>query len=368
MQEKNNDMKILHVVGNDFKPGNGIFAVVKNLMVNLQSQAISNELLLLKKPETEYISYTFYEKEKFDINLKEHRFDIVLFHGLFFKAFPEIAKKLKVCDIPYCVKPHASLMKNSWKKSFLKKFIAYVLFLRPFLKGAKSIFFINGEEQGNSFYSDKGVIDPNIVETVSIGDFPKDSNNEIRFLYLSRIDFKHKGLKYLIEGISQYIKQYGGENVFFDIYGPGTTSETTRLQQEISGLSNVSYLGPVYGQEKESVFLKSDIFMLTSQYEGFPTVVVEALQFGLPVVISAGTNCRFLNKYDVAWECELNKQSIADALHNAVVNYKKNRYEVKNLCQKVVSELFSLDKTLDQNITNVKEVIHKHMNATGANA
>jgi glycosyltransferase involved in cell wall biosynthesis len=58
-------------------------------------------------------------------------------------------------------------------------------------------------------------------------------------------------------------------------------------QIDLRGLSNqVFYLGPKYGNDKNRIFEKSDIFVFPTSYhkECFPLVLLEAMQFSLPVV------------------------------------------------------------------------------------
>jgi len=58
-------------------------------------------------------------------------------------------------------------------------------------------------------------------------------------------------------------------------------------QIDLRGLSkNVFYLGPKYGEEKNAIFEKSDIFVFSTSYhkECLPLVLLEAMQFSLPVI------------------------------------------------------------------------------------
>lgn len=101
-----------------------------------------------------------------------------------------------------------------------------------------------------------------------------------RVVSISRLD-SIKGLNYLIEAWYIVNKEY--PNWTLKICGEG--NEYTNLKNQISelGLDDVIILN------NESVnvvpeYLESSIFVLTSKYEAFGNVLVEAQTFGLPVV------------------------------------------------------------------------------------
>jgi glycosyltransferase involved in cell wall biosynthesis len=51
------------------------------------------------------------------------------------------------------------------------------------------------------------------------------------------------------------------------------------------GLSNeVSYLGPVYGTEKEAFYRDADVFIFPSLYDSFGIVLLEAMSYGIPII------------------------------------------------------------------------------------
>lgn len=136
----------------------------------------------------------------------------------------------------------------------------------------------------------------------------KRENNEIRILFLSNL-FKSKGFIDLLEAVPDVLIKH--KNVKF-IFAGEWGSEESRIEAdaiinkwEIS--SYVKILGPVYGEEKYSVFKKSDIFAFPTYYapEGHPWVILEAMASGLPI-ITTDQGCI--------------KESVLDGVNGFIVN------------------------------------------------
>ncbi|EFN9341155.1 glycosyltransferase, partial [Escherichia coli] len=100
-------------------------------------------------------------------------------------------------------------------------------------------------------------------------------------------------------------------------YGKGSKEEENELIRRIKKLNftNVAFYGAIYGNQKYDMFNKKDIFILTSRYEGFPMAILEALDAGLPCLVTRGVNMTsIIEKYHVGWECQTTPQSVANLI------------------------------------------------------
>lgn len=73
------------------------------------------------------------------------------------------------------------------------------------------------------------------------------------------------------------------------IIGSGADKQSLeQLAEELGVLGEVTFLG--YTQKPERLLARSSVFVLSSRYEGFGNVIVEAMAVGLPIV---STNCPY---------------------------------------------------------------------------
>lgn len=145
--------------------------------------------------------------------------------------------------------------------------------------------------------------------------FSKKKHDSIRLISVGRLsEQKNYDLSVLI------IKMLRdkGVDARLDIYGEGNK------QNQIASLISSYQLSDFiklkgYAQNINEVYSRYDIFLLTSLWEGFGNVIVEALSYGLPCVIS---NCSggpkfIINSNELGYLCELEAEQFCDAILEA---------------------------------------------------
>lgn len=112
-------------------------------------------------------------------------------------------------------------------------------------------------------------------------------NKVPRILWLSHIMLT-KGVIEFLDALK--ILKDRGVSFVADLVG-GITGEISQAEFEdeieLRGLSDiVEYQGNKFGKKKDVFLRRSDVFVLPSYTEAFPLTILEAMQFGLPVVAS----------------------------------------------------------------------------------
>ncbi len=109
-------------------------------------------------------------------------------------------------------------------------------------------------------------------------------NRPFTILFLSNL-MKEKGIFVLLEACMM-LKEKGYTFKCDFVGGEGDINEKqfNELVQEKSLTEQVKYLGKRYGRLKEISFEEADVFVLPTERDCFPLVILEAMQHSLPVI------------------------------------------------------------------------------------
>lgn len=109
------------------------------------------------------------------------------------------------------------------------------------------------------------------------------SNNTINLLFISRLSLQ-KGIEPLIKACGE-LKNLGVENYKLTIVGDGPLKERMfSLIDELKIKDKVDFKGWLKLEELPEIYRDSDVFLLPSVMEGMPSVVLQAMASGLPVI------------------------------------------------------------------------------------
>lgn len=112
--------------------------------------------------------------------------------------------------------------------------------------------------------------------------YPKDSSTceSHKAICVGRLN-EQKGYEYLIDAWAIVSKQY--PDWILNAYGSGEIKDKLQSRIDERGLSNKLILNDPTSQIIEK-YLESSLYVMSSRYEGFPMVLLEAMSCGLPCV------------------------------------------------------------------------------------
>ncbi|MFI5220560.1 MAG: glycosyltransferase family 4 protein [Bacteroidia bacterium] len=104
----------------------------------------------------------------------------------------------------------------------------------------------------------------------------------IQFLFVGRFAF-NKGIKTLIETVIELNNEGYAGKFRFALVGKGPLySEMARSCKE----PNVKFYGGADDSVLFNLYKESDVFVLPTLFEGMPTVILEAMGYGLPIIVT----------------------------------------------------------------------------------
>ena len=113
----------------------------------------------------------------------------------------------------------------------------------------------------------------------------KSKKKKFNILYAGRITYQ-KNLFPLVNSCISLIEK--NLNIHLTIVGNGNLKE--KLQKKVKKFSNIRIVN--WQNNLENEYLKSDLFVLNSFYEGLPNVLIDAVNYGIPCISSDVSGAR----------------------------------------------------------------------------
>ena len=247
--------------------------------------------------------------------------DLIVFHEVYRPAFLKLCRQAKMMAVPYIIVPHGCLTKVAQRKKRMKKLVANLLLFNAFIEGARAIQFLSEAECRNSDFGRNKIVEPNGVF------MPKERktgfhSDIIKLLYIGRTEIQIKGLDLMVQAIALIANHLRENHAKLFMYGPDYKTQHSDIRSLIRqyNVEDLVELGDaIGGEEKKKELLSADLFLQTSRTEGLPVGILEALSYGLPCLVTTGTNLgEIVSEYDAGWTAQTDAQSVANAILKAI--------------------------------------------------
>jgi len=167
------------------------------------------------------------------------------------------------------------------KKSFMKKIFYYMLTqIALIYSNNYSVTSLSDKKFLEKYFITKKIeVIPNWVTDTKENSFENRHKNKI--ISVGRLEFQ--------KNYESLVKSLSGTNIQIDIVGEGTEKSSLETLS-INTKTNLNFLGRVGHSELNELYLNYRIFVLSSNFEGNPKVVLEAMSRGVLVIARRNKN------------------------------------------------------------------------------
>jgi glycosyltransferase involved in cell wall biosynthesis len=257
--------------------------------------------------------------------------NLVHCHGLWRNIGRITAKWCRDNNIPLVISPHGTLEPWALAHRPFKKKVALSLYQRRDLAGATAFHACSEKEaEGIRRFGLKqpiAVIPNGTTLPQSTQPLRPSAKNKLKTaLFLSRIH-PVKGLPMLLEAW----QAAGPPDWRLIIAGTDDGNYLSAMKRKAKDLNLervVEFIGPLFGEGKDSAFRNADMFVLPSYSENFGIVVAEALSYGVPVLATTGCPWSELETRDCGWWVDPTVDGIRAGLTHAFSSTTERRSQM----------------------------------------
>ncbi len=172
----------------------------------------------------------------------------------------------------------------------------------------------------------------NVVDTILFHPLDnKSKERKIKLLHVSTLDDPHKNISGMLRVISELVKRRSDFEMLF--VGEGDKTKHIKTATEL-GIYNsfVFFDGVKKTAEVADIMRNSDCFVMFSNYENLPCVIIEALASGLPIVSStAGGIPEHITERMGFLVEPLDEKALLESINKAIDNIRSDKYNPKEL-------------------------------------
>lgn len=300
-----------------------------------------------------------------------HDYDIVCIHEIWTYLNWVGSKICNELGIPYIIFCHGSFEPWAWRYHGLKKKIYWELFEKRIFDYSSGIIALNNEEEKQIknlgvrrpiFQIKNGILlpiqfvkEPEQILKINIPEL----NGHPYILFIGRLHPK-KGLEILLEAWKQVSDIFPDYKIV--IAGPDEGQYLRRLlslRKKYHIEDTVIFPGLVTGEIKQALLQKASIFLLTSFSEGMPGAVIEAMAYGLPVIITLGCHLPIIDQAKAGMIVRPNIHEVIKAVRFLLENAEA-RQQMGINAKNLVKTEFDEHKIAQDFINFCESVINKN--------
>jgi glycosyltransferase involved in cell wall biosynthesis len=289
-------------------------------------------------------------KRWLDKQVASENVEVLHNHGMWQMNSLYPAWATKQGDAKYVVSPRGMLSKWAMNSGSPAKLAFWPMLQRPALQHV-ACFHATAESEYEDIrrlgFKQPVAIVPNGV------DIPEASNDTGRavsdeiLLFLGRLH-QVKGLDLLLRAWAQVQTAFPEWRLVIagsdsDFHASTGYLELLKGMVRELGLTRVSFIGALYGEEKWNAYRRASLFVLPTHSENFAMTVAESLSAGTPAIVSRGAPWSGLADHRAGWWVDISVDGIVQALFDGMSMPKSQRDAMGQRGREWMAQDFSWD-------------------------
>jgi glycosyltransferase involved in cell wall biosynthesis len=283
------------------------------------------------------VSYKYSRPFAVWLNANVRNFDLVHIHAVFNHSSIASARACRKHSVPYIVRPLGTLDPWSMTQKSLKKTIFWQLEAKRMMRNAAAVHYTSRAEQEateGSLALNHGCVIPLGVDlqvspaSVSERSLFNDLPARPYVLVLSRLHPK-KGLDVLLEAFQALLKEKDFADWRLVLAGEGPDEYVATLKKKAQADDSgeaIVFPGWIENERKHVVLQNAALLALPSYHENFGLCVMEAMSYGVPVLVSPQVNLADeIQAAGAGWIAPVNLAAIKSTLAEALSNEEERR-------------------------------------------
>lgn len=296
------------------------------------------------------------------------RFDAIVVHSVWGYHLVGVWRALRG-RVPYFLILHGSL--NPWfRKTYPKKHLKKIAFWKTItgkaVAGAGAVLYLCAEE--------KRTADPSFPirssgeEFVPLGTLPRKTCPDAFFerfpalrdkrilFFFGRICYM-KGCDILLDAFAQATDPRSGAHLVMCGTDHEQWQSALMRRAERLGIANrVTWIGPLFGNDRWPALSAAELLVLPSRCETFPIVVLEALSCGTPVLVTRDVNIHpLIERAGAGIVCETTVADVASAIRTWLARSVDERESIAERAAKCHQDEFSLRRAVERHIDAIRK-------------